>query len=234
MKAAGEAYLSLRPSKKSIRRRVEKVHALTDLKTVWQETTEVVGKLNRALRGWANYFQVGSTARAYRAVDNYTAPRLRRWLRNKHKLRRRRGETYLLSYLCGPLGHRQTKGAATDKPDLLTPRHISTRPAAGLLELEVGSADLALELAHRPANDRVCRVWPVAGAGHWQFASNLLGQAARRRLGGKVVALAARKTGARWLLMTWDRADADAFRCSFRSLADPSRHPDFSDLRLGV
>ena len=26
------------------------------------------------------------------------------------------------------LGHRQTKGAATDKPDLLTPRHISTLP----------------------------------------------------------------------------------------------------------
>jgi hypothetical protein len=26
------------------------------------------------------------------------------------------------------LGHRQTKGAATDKPDLLPPRHISTLP----------------------------------------------------------------------------------------------------------
>jgi hypothetical protein len=81
---------------------VDKVHALTVRSRTWQETTTMVSELNRALPGWANYFSVGSSARAYRSLDSYTAVRLR----FKHKTRRSKGGSYPLPHLYETSGSR--------------------------------------------------------------------------------------------------------------------------------
>jgi len=40
----GQARLGYRPSKKSIKRMVEQIHALTDRTRTWQETTKLVAR----------------------------------------------------------------------------------------------------------------------------------------------------------------------------------------------
>src|SRR5258708_10131272 len=90
----GQARIGYRPSKKSIQRAVEKVHALTERSCTWQETTTLVGKVNRTLRGWANYFAVGTVRTAYRALDAYAAMLLRRCFRLKLNVSRCKGRSH--------------------------------------------------------------------------------------------------------------------------------------------
>jgi group II intron reverse transcriptase/maturase len=99
----GRSYVGSRPSKKSIRRMVQAINAQTERKTMCLDAATVVERLNRQLRGWANYFCLGPVSKSYRAVHAHTMQRLRRWLCDKHKIsgngKARFPEKYLLETL---------------------------------------------------------------------------------------------------------------------------------------
>lgn len=73
------------PSKKRIVRVCEKISTITDRKRSGLDPAEVVGELNRVLRGWANYFCVGPVSKTYRKVNAHVRYRFRRWWGAKHK-----------------------------------------------------------------------------------------------------------------------------------------------------
>jgi hypothetical protein len=81
----GRAYLGTVPSKKRVQRICRAISEETERRTTLLNSKTVVGKLNRMMIGWANYFCLGPVSKAYRAVDRHARKRLRRWLCSKHK-----------------------------------------------------------------------------------------------------------------------------------------------------
>jgi hypothetical protein len=64
----------------------------------------MVGRLNRLLRGWANYFCFGTVTRADNRVTAPVCYRLRRWLMRKHGVRRPQWSRYADQQLHDTLG----------------------------------------------------------------------------------------------------------------------------------
>jgi RNA-directed DNA polymerase len=83
----GRAYLGTVPSKKRVKRICDAISNETGRNTTLLDPAIVVGKLNRMLNGWANYFCLGPVSKAYRAVEQHAGKRLRQWLCAKHKAR---------------------------------------------------------------------------------------------------------------------------------------------------
>jgi group II intron reverse transcriptase/maturase len=101
---SGRAYLGTRPAKAKIRKLCESLHEETGRRSLWRDPEDLVGRLNRRLTGWANYFCLGPVSKAYRAIDSYVASRLRRWLCQKHKIRASGITRFPDSYLAEGLG----------------------------------------------------------------------------------------------------------------------------------
>jgi hypothetical protein len=100
----GKAYIGTKPSKKRVARLCEKISQMTERKWCWKETQELVGALNLVVKGWGNYFRLGSVSKAYRAVDGHVRYRLRRWLCHKHKVKGQGRNCFRDEYLYQKLG----------------------------------------------------------------------------------------------------------------------------------
>ena len=82
----GRAYLGTTPSQQRVQRICAAISQATRRSQTQQDVETLVGRLNREIIGWANYFCLGPVSKAYRAVDQHTRRRLRQWLCAKHKV----------------------------------------------------------------------------------------------------------------------------------------------------
>ena len=100
----GRAYIGTRPAKKSIKRMVDSISRETQRRMGLLDAEVIVGRLNRQLTGWSNYFCLGPVSPAYRIIDSHVTQRLRWWLCKKHKVPGRGATRYPDQYLYAQLG----------------------------------------------------------------------------------------------------------------------------------
>lgn len=82
----GHWYLQRWPSQRAMNSIRAKIRALTDRRFAGLPLEIVVVRLNRVLRGWANYFRWGNSARKFTSVDSYVHERLAILASTKHGL----------------------------------------------------------------------------------------------------------------------------------------------------
>jgi RNA-directed DNA polymerase len=106
----GESYLGPRPSRKKIDRLCEAISELTERRKAWRDVEELMGRINRKLRGWSNYFRLGTVSKVYRNIDSHTRYRVRQWLCAKFKVAGQGRNRFPDQYLHQKLGLYQLQG----------------------------------------------------------------------------------------------------------------------------
>jgi RNA-directed DNA polymerase len=99
----GRSYLGSRPSRKAVAELRDELSAMTGRKTTWLGVDEQIGRINRKLRGWSNYFCIGTRQRAYKSITEHVRHRVRQWLGAKFRVRGRGKTRFTNAHLHGEL-----------------------------------------------------------------------------------------------------------------------------------
>ena len=105
----GREYLGYSPSPKSVKRMRENVseHLRRGNQAPWDEVLE---RLNRKLRGWKQYFGLGSPWKAFRVLDEQVEDRVRHFLRKRHKVSSHGTRQFSTQRIYGELGVFRLRG----------------------------------------------------------------------------------------------------------------------------
>jgi group II intron reverse transcriptase/maturase len=112
----GRPYLGTRPSRKSVKSLLRRIHARTSSRWYPDEPESTVARISSLLRGWCAYFDQGPVLKIYELVHRYTERRVRRWLMRRSG---RRGTGFGQipdEYLYGKLGLYAVPLRRTDLP----------------------------------------------------------------------------------------------------------------------
>ncbi len=99
----GQSYLGSRPSRKKVARLREELSEMTGRNTTWLEVDEQIGRINRKLRGWSNYFCIGTCRQAYKSITEHVRHRVRQWLSAKFRVSGRGKTRFTNAHLHGEL-----------------------------------------------------------------------------------------------------------------------------------
>jgi len=107
----GRPYIGPAPAAAKVQRLCRNLSERTDRRTCFMAVSDKVAKLNLLLKGWANYFGLGTVVRTYEIVMKHARRRLRRWLCEKFGVRTRQYARYSKKYLHEELGLIQLRRA---------------------------------------------------------------------------------------------------------------------------
>ena len=113
----------MHPSKKALAREREKLRVMISKKCCFQPLPELLGELNRHLKGWSSYFRAGYN-RAFRQINAQVAKCLARHLRRRSQPRMATEKRHL--GLCSPAT------ALTHLPVNASRKNVLRKPDAGI------------------------------------------------------------------------------------------------------